>query len=128
MIATEPLALLGPQGRADAVAHGGSDIGHGVDGGAGQGLAQLLILILGLLAHLQQTLAVLAAQQEGFQLPVHRREKIGEVDAAGGKIEGKIEGKAEVAKNLIAMGQLSYELIAQATGLTSAEVAQLAAS
>ena len=47
---------------------------------------------------------------------------------AEGKIEGKIEGKAEVAKNLIAMGQLSYELIAQATGLTSAEVAQLAAS
>ena len=43
-----------------------------------------------------------------------------------GKIEGKAEGKAEVAKNLIAMGQLSYDLIEQATGLTSAEVAQLA--
>ena len=49
-------------------------------------------------------------------------------ERAEGKAEGKIEGKAEVAKNLIAMGQLSYELIAQATGLTSAEVAQLAAS
>ena len=42
------------------------------------------------------------------------------------RAEGKAEGKAEVAKNLIAMGQLSYDLIAQATGLTSAEVAQLA--
>ena len=47
-------------------------------------------------------------------------------ERAEGKAEGKIEGKAEVAKNLIAMGQLSYDLIAQATGLTSAEVAQLA--
>ena len=45
-----------------------------------------------------------------------------------GIVKGKAEGKAEVAKNLIAMGQLNYELIAQATGLTSAEVAQLAAS
>ena len=53
-------------------------------------------------------------------------------ERAEGKIEGEaigiVKGKAEVAKNLIAMGQLSYDLIAQATGLTSAEVAQLAAS
>ena len=47
---------------------------------------------------------------------------------AVGIVKGKIEGKAEVAKNLIAMGQLSYDLIAQATGPTSAEVAQLATS
>ena len=47
-------------------------------------------------------------------------------ERAEGEAIGIVKGKAEVAKNLIAMGQLNYDLIAQATGLTSAEVAQLA--
>ena len=63
-------------------------------------------------------------EQELATKAMKRKERI------EGKIEGEaigiVKGKAEVAKNLIAMGQLNYDLIAQATGLTSAEVAQLA--
>ena len=51
---------------------------------------------------------------------------------AEGKAKGKAEGKAKekmaIAKNLIAMGSLNYASIAQATGLSIEQVAQIAAS
>ena len=57
-------------------------------------------------------------------------------ERAKGKAEGKAEGIAEgeakekmaIAKNLIAMGSLNYASIAQATGLSVEQVAQIAAS
>ena len=67
-------------------------------------------------------------EQELATKAMKRKERAeGKIEGeAIGIVKGKAEGKAEVAKNLIAMGQLNYDLIAQATGLTSAEVAQLA--
>ena len=55
-------------------------------------------------------------------------------ERAEGKIEGEaigfVKGKAEervkIAQNMIKDGGVSYDLIAKFTGLTSAEVAQLA--
>ncbi|MBQ9371620.1 MAG: hypothetical protein IJU03_05465 [Thermoguttaceae bacterium] len=53
-------------------------------------------------------------------------------ERAKGKAEGKAKGKAEekmaIAKNLITMGSLNYASIAQATGLSVEQVAQIAAS
>ncbi len=51
-------------------------------------------------------------------------------ERAKGKAEGEAKGKAEekmaIAKNLIAMGSLNYASIAQATGLSVEQVAQIA--
>ena len=51
-------------------------------------------------------------------------------ERAKGKAEGKAKGKAEekmaIAKNLITMGSLNYASIAQATGLSVEQVAQIA--
>ena len=47
-------------------------------------------------------------------------------ERAEGVVKGRAEEKVAIAKNLVAMGQLSYDLIAQATGLSTGEIAQLA--
>ena len=47
-------------------------------------------------------------------------------EQAKGKAEGKAEEKMAIAKNLIAMGSLNYASIAQATGLSIEQVAQIA--
>ncbi|MBQ9371994.1 MAG: hypothetical protein IJU03_07375 [Thermoguttaceae bacterium] len=47
---------------------------------------------------------------------------------AEGEAKGKAKEKMAIAKNLIAMGSLNYASIAQATGLSVEQVAQIAAS
>ena len=47
-------------------------------------------------------------------------------ERAEGKAEGKAEERVKIAQNMIKDGGVSYDLIAKFTGLTSAEVAQLA--
>ena len=42
------------------------------------------------------------------------------------RAEGKAEERVKIAQNMIKDGGVSYDLIAKFTGLTSAEVAQLA--
>ena len=49
-------------------------------------------------------------------------------ERAKGEAKGKAEEKMAIAKNLIAMGSLNYASIAQATGLSVEQVAQIAAS
>jgi predicted transposase/invertase (TIGR01784 family) len=51
-------------------------------------------------------------------------ENVSNTSFSDGKIEGKIEEKKEIAKNLLAMN-LSVEMIVQATGLTAEEIAGL---
>ena len=43
-----------------------------------------------------------------------------------GIVKGKAEERVKIAQNMIKDGGVSYDLIAKFTGLTSAEVAQLA--
>ena len=57
-----------------------------------------------------------------------RKESLAEGRAEGrteGRAEGKAEEKLDIAQNLIRLGQLSPEMIAEATGLTVGELKKL---
>lgn len=86
---------LGPQRRADGAA-GHCVKGRGGPGGAdcggGEQVGHLGVLPLGAAAGLLQLAAVLLAQQKGGKLAVDGLQKLGEVDAAVGKMGGEILG------------------------------------
>ena len=90
LVAAQLLSLLGAQGRGHPIAHGdGGLLRRGV-GCCRQQIPHLGVLLLSLTAGAAQLAMILAAQEEKPQFLVDGGDKLPQMDAPGGEVQGEI--------------------------------------